>query len=267
MAEEEKDKRYYWLRLKRDFFKRHDMQIIESMPNGKDYVLFYLKLLVESVDHMGNLRFSDTIPYNEHMLSTITNTNIDIVRSAMKVLTELQMIDILSDQTIYMNEIESLIGSETYWAEKKRIYRDKQIEIGQCPQDVLNVSEVSPTCPSKSKSKNQSKNQSNSNSNNKKIGRFAPPTIGEVKAYCIERNNHVDAERFIDHYTANGWVQGKGKPIKDWKAAVRTWERNNFNKDKSSPQPKQNKFNQFPQRQYSDQDYAEMERKLLNKGL
>ena len=58
--------------------------------------------------------------------------------------------------------------------------------------------------------------------------RFAPPTLEEVKAYCSERNNNVDAARFIDYYTANGWLIGKNK-MKDWKAAVRTWERNNFN--------------------------------------
>lgn len=55
--------------------------------------------------------------------------------------------------------------------------------------------------------------------------RFIPPTIDEVKAYCIERGNTVDAERFIDYYTANGWQIGKNK-MRDWKAAVRTWERN-----------------------------------------
>ena len=44
-------KKYYWLKLKRDFFKRHDIRIIEEMPNGKDYILFYNKLLLESIDH------------------------------------------------------------------------------------------------------------------------------------------------------------------------------------------------------------------------
>lgn len=57
--------------------------------------------------------------------------------------------------------------------------------------------------------------------------RFAPPTLEEVKAYCAERKNSVDAERFIDYYTSNGWLVGKNK-MKDWKAAVRTWERNGF---------------------------------------
>ena len=69
------DNKYYWLKLKRDFFKRHDIRIIEEMPNGKDYLLFYLKLLCESVDHEGNLRFSEQVPYNVEMLSIVTNTN------------------------------------------------------------------------------------------------------------------------------------------------------------------------------------------------
>lgn len=129
--------KFYWLKLKRDFFKRHDIRIIEEMPNGKDYILFYLKLLLESVDHEGSLRFSDTIPYNEQMLSVVTNTNIDIVRSAMKLFIELNMMSIYDDQTIFMNEVDKLIGSETRWAEKKRLQRAKED----------NVPKLSPNCP------------------------------------------------------------------------------------------------------------------------
>ena len=57
--------------------------------------------------------------------------------------------------------------------------------------------------------------------------RFAPPTLEEVRAYCRERNNRVDAQRFIDYYTSNGWKVGRN-PMKDWKAAVRTWERGDY---------------------------------------
>ena len=58
----------------------------------------------------------------------------------------------------------------------------------------------------------------------KDIVRFAPPTIEEVAAYCTERNNLVDAERFIDYYTSNGWMVGRNK-MKDWKSAIRNWEK------------------------------------------
>ena len=125
-------RKYYWLKLKRDFFKRHDVRIIEEMPNGKDYILFYLKLLLESVDHEGSLRFSDAIPYNEQMLSVVTNTNIDIVRAAMKLFVELNMIDICDDKTIYMSEVEKLIGSETSAAERMRISRARQKTLEEC---------------------------------------------------------------------------------------------------------------------------------------
>lgn len=132
-------KKYYWLKLQKDFFKRHDIKIIKAMPNGKDYVIFYLMLLLESIDHEGALRFSDTIPYNDQMLATITDTNIDTVRSAMKILQELNMVEVLDDQTIFMNEIDKMLGCETEWASKKRLQR------GQCPPSVPELSPGSPS--------------------------------------------------------------------------------------------------------------------------
>lgn len=60
--------------------------------------------------------------------------------------------------------------------------------------------------------------------------RFTPPTFEEVKAYCDERQNNVDANKFIDYYESNGWMVGRNK-MKDWKAAVRTWERSGYNSE------------------------------------
>ncbi len=66
-----------------------------------------------------------------------------------------------------------------------------------------------------------------SNSNNR---RFTPPTVQQVQEYVDEKGYHIDAERFVDYYTSNGWKVGKNS-MKDWKAAVRTWERNNYGND------------------------------------
>ena len=129
-------KRYYWLKLDKDFFKSHRVKIVEAMPNGKDYILFYLKLLCESTSHEGYLRFSPTIPYNEQMLSTITDTNIDIVRSATKIFTELGMMKFLDDGTLYLEEVNKMIGTETGAAQRKRIERCKGDNEGQCPQEI-----------------------------------------------------------------------------------------------------------------------------------
>lgn len=70
------------------------------------------------------------------------------------------------------------------------------------------------------------------NANNEtKPHRFIPPTIEEVRAYCKERQNNVEPSRFVDHYEAKGWMIGKNK-MKDWKACVRTWERQCFTGDR-----------------------------------
>ena len=64
--------------------------------------------------------------------------------------------------------------------------------------------------------------------------RFTPPTLTDVKQYCEERNNHVDAERFIDFYESKGWMVGKSK-MKDWKACVRTWEKPDQRQEQQKP--------------------------------
>ena len=73
--------------------------------------------------------------------------------------------------------------------------------------------------------------------------RFKKPTVEEVKDYCKERNNSVDAQQFFDYYESKGWKVGKS-PMKDWKSAIRTWERNDFNNHKSySEEPPKPQFN------------------------
>lgn len=69
--------------------------------------------------------------------------------------------------------------------------------------------------------------------------KFIPPTVEEVKAYCTERKNHVDAERFVDFYASKGWIVGKTK-MKDWKACVRTWEKRDDNAGQSSANNRNN---------------------------
>lgn len=66
-----------------------------------------------------------------------------------------------------------------------------------------------------------------------KAKRFIPPSVEEVEQYCIERSNNIDAQSFIDFYESKGWMIGKNK-MKDWKAAVRTWERSRKQENKEN---------------------------------
>lgn len=95
--------------------------------------------------------------------------------------------------------------------------------------------------------------------NKEKRKRFKPPTLEEVKSYCQERKNSVDPERFINFYESKGWVVGKS-PMKDWKAAVRNWE-------KDSKVVTTNKFKNFDERSYDmDSLEAELLAKSMSKG-
>ena len=128
-------KKYYWLKLNRGFFKRHDVRIIESI-NDK-FVLFYMKLLTESIDHEGYLRFSAAKPYTDEMLAVVTNTGVDIVKQAMEVFVDLGVVEVLEDKTIYMAGVEKLIGSETGSAERMRRSRSKKKDETECDADVI----------------------------------------------------------------------------------------------------------------------------------
>ena len=100
--------------------------------------------------------------------------------------------------------------------------------------------------------------QSNPNPNPNTNGarearRFSPPTVDEVRAYCRERGNTVDPQRFVDHYTANGWKVGGKSAMKDWRAAVRNWEGNAFQSRDGPAKP------DYQRRAYTDTDFREME--------
>lgn len=98
------------------------------------------------------------------------------------------------------------------------------------------------------------------NNKRKKSNAFIPPTLEEVANYCNERNNKVDPQRFIDFYSASGWMRGKNK-IKDWKACIRTWERSS-GIAVTPASTKNNAFMNFDQRNYDELTMQEIERKM-----
>lgn len=119
-------KKYYWLKLTVDFFEREEIKLIENMKNGKEYIIFYMKLLLKSVNSEGKLLFKDVIPYTDDMLATVTGTDIDVVRSAVNLFLKLDLMQKLDDGALFMLETQKMIGHETEWARKKREYREKK---------------------------------------------------------------------------------------------------------------------------------------------
>ena len=124
-----KNKRYYWLKLKENFFEDDTIQWLEEQENGKDYVIFYLKLALKSLDDEGRLvRYvgERLIPYDVKALAKLTNTSADTVAVAMKTFIEIGLVSRLDSGEIYMNQINEMIGTETDVARRVRKHRARK---------------------------------------------------------------------------------------------------------------------------------------------
>ena len=120
-------KRYYWLKLDKDFFNRPDIKIIEAQADGVLYSYFYLKLLLQSVESQGVLKYNN-IPFDVEMLSKITGTSPSVVKSAIDIFLKMNMLQILEDGSLFISEVALLLGSETEDARRKR-EKKKEIKL------------------------------------------------------------------------------------------------------------------------------------------
>ncbi|MCD5017780.1 phage replisome organizer N-terminal domain-containing protein [Enterococcus faecium] len=140
------NKRYYYLKLKENFFDSDEMVLLESMPDGYIYSNILLKLYLRSLKHEGKLMFNDRIPFNSTMLATITRHSVGVVEKAVQIFRDLQLIDVLDNGAIYMSDIQSFIGKSSTEADRKREYRKK---IEEAKRNLITGGQVSDKCPDK----------------------------------------------------------------------------------------------------------------------
>lgn len=123
------NKRYYWLKLKEDFFEDDTIRFIENQKNGIYYSNFYLKLLLKSLKQDGLLiRYIGEmmLPYDVEALAELTNCDFDTVRSAMDLFEHIGIVKKLDSGELHLTQVEEMIGSETSKAEKMRKLRAKR---------------------------------------------------------------------------------------------------------------------------------------------
>lgn len=135
------NKKYYYLRLKDNFFDSDELKILESMKDGYLYSNILLKLYLRSLKNDGKLVVNDRIPYNTEMLASVTGHQIGTVKQALSIFKDLGLIDVLENGAIYMLDIQNFIGRGSSEADRKRAYRQR-IEI-----DRTNVRQISDKTP------------------------------------------------------------------------------------------------------------------------
>ena len=239
------NKKYYYLRLKDNFFDSDELKILESMKDGYLYSNILLKLYLRSLKNDGKLVVNERIPYSADMLASVTGHQVGTIKQALSVFKDLGLIDVLDNGAIYMLDIQNFIGKGSSEADRKREYRQRiETDRTNVQTNLRQISEKSPPEIEIELEKDIEieKEINSSASTTTKRKRFEKPTLSQITQYCLERNNNVNAEHFFDYYESNGWKVGKNS-MKDWKAAVRTWERSEYRKPNSKKNSKEDAIN------------------------
>ena len=243
-----------WIKLVTDLFDNRKIKQIEKMPEGDSIIVIWVKILCLAgrVNDNGLVYFTNEIPYTEEMLATEFNRSLNVVKLALKTFETFGMIEVIDNiyKVSSWEKYQNVEGLERVREQtRKRVaeHRErKRIALSQDNEGHSNTSEDETGC---NVTRNVTVTHGNEtdidiekeleedikNKNNvydvgkkRKTKVFQPPTVDEVRAYCKERNNNIDADYFVDYYTARGWKLSNGKQMVDWKASVRTWERNNY---------------------------------------
>ena len=117
------NRKYYYLKLKENYFDDDSIVLLESMQDGVLYSNILLKLYLKSLKHGGRLQLDEDIPYTAQMIATITRQQIGTVERALQIFLTLGLVEVLDSGTFYMSNIELLIGQSSTEAERKRAAR------------------------------------------------------------------------------------------------------------------------------------------------
>jgi len=257
------DKKYYWIKLKEDFFEEDVISWIEEQEKGVYYSNFYLKLCLKAMNSEGRLirKVGEMlIPYDVKTLSKITGVDQDTVIVAMELLKRTGLIEILENGEIYLTQLKNMIGSESKWAEKKRLQRAK----GQSEDNVPLLSGQCPTEKEKDKDKDKDKEK---DKNKKKIKH----KYGNYNHVLLTDNEKEKLLNELDEYKFNlviekldEYIEETGKKYKNHYLTIKRWVIEAVEKDlvknistKSISQTK--KFIPATQKQCDD---AEFKRRL-----
>ncbi len=223
-----------WIKVAVDLFDDEKIMLIEAMPNADSIIVIWFKLLcfAGKQNNGGIFILNDRIPYTDEMLSAIFRRPLNDVRLALQTFENLGMIEIVDGAVCIpkWNKHQSMIDKKEYdrLAQQKHREKAKLLALTESVNDDVNDKSLNV------KDKNKEIRNKKTEERRKNNSKFKPPTLDEVTAYCKERNNSVDPQNFIDYYASQEWKKANGRPVSDWKACVRTWEKNKPKQEEKS---------------------------------
>ena len=118
-------RKYYYLKLKEDFFESDEMLILQKMPSGYLYSDILMKLYLRSLKDEGKLMYRNRIPYSPEVLATVCRHEVGVVEKALDIFKKLGLVEMLDNGAIYMMDIQNFIGQSSTEADRKREYRER----------------------------------------------------------------------------------------------------------------------------------------------
>lgn len=212
------EKRYYWLKLKEDFFTSKRIKKLRKLAGGDTLTIIYLKMQLKSIKTDGVLTFTGLEKSFAEELALDLDENPEDVALLLNYLLSVNLIETSDNINFLLPYAVESIGSEGGSAERMRSFRERKASQSDARvTGLLQSGDVEKDIDIEIDKEKE----------NKRSRAFVPPTFEEVKAYCEERNNGIDPQYFIDYQTSRGWVLSNGKKMADWKATIRTWEQRN----------------------------------------
>lgn len=239
MSDKQK-KRYYWLKLKENFFEEDTIEWLEEQPNGKEYCLFYLKLCLKSlktegmlVRNVGNMM----IPYDPESLAKLTNSSADTVKVAMDLFHKIGLIQIMDGGEIYLSQLNELVGSETEYAVQKRLQRVKEDNVQKLSGNSRLEKEIELDKEIEI-DKEIDKEKKKKTPTRHKYGEYQNVLLSDKQLDQLKEEFPTDWEQRIDRVSE--YCELSGKTYKNYLATIRVWAKKDKQKPKRSFQSNQN---------------------------
>ena len=224
------NKKYYWLKLPKDFFEDRAIKKLRSIAGGDTYTIIYLKMLLRTLEDDGKFVYEGIEDSIVEEIALDIDEKEEDVSVAVNYLIKKGLM-ICTDNEAELTRMQEMIGSETDKAKLMRKKREQGNEGNNVTQISNNVTHLLPdvtkcyTDIEKEIDKELDiKETTTKVVVKKKRQKFEKPTKQQVDDYCKELKVTFDADKFIDYYESKGWYVGKS-PMKDWKATVRNWLR------------------------------------------
>ncbi|WP_225666452.1 phage replisome organizer N-terminal domain-containing protein [Lactococcus garvieae] len=188
------NKKYYYMRLKENFFDSDEMIILENMDNrdGIIYSNILLKLYLRSLKYEGRLMFNDRIPFNPQMLSTIVRHPVGVVEKALKAFVDLGLVEVMDNGAIYMLDIQNFIGKTSTEADRQREYqariaKEKKVVRNLTGNIGENFEKTTPELELEIETELKKESEvASSNSNLQNLANFYQENFGAMSSYIAE---------------------------------------------------------------------------------